>query len=89
MKSTKSKKSKLQYGKVDISSDSLHPKNAKFRVTMFIDLELLDELRKRAAKRNLPYQTFINQFLRDSIFGKDDEERIRKIVRDEIERKSA
>ena len=82
-------KKKIKYGKVEIPSDALDPKNAKFRVTMFIDLDVLDELRKRASKKGLPYQTYINQVLRGVTLGDEDEARIRKIVREEIRKKSA
>ena len=81
----KSTKKKIKYGKVDVlSEDEFNPKYAKFRVTMYIDLDVLDELRKRAASRGLPYQTYINQLLRDTVFGAADEERIRSIVREEL-----
>jgi predicted DNA binding CopG/RHH family protein len=87
MRSTKSKK--IKYGKVALPEEAFDPKAAKFRVTMFVDLDVLDEIRRRAANRGLPYQTYINQMLRDSVFGSEEEERIRRIVRDELSKKSA
>lgn len=89
MKSTKLKKNKIQYGKVEVPDEAFQPKNAKFRVTMFIDLDLLNEIRKRASKRKLPYQTYINQTLREVVLGNAAEERIREIVREELYKKSA
>lgn len=87
MKSTKTKK--ISYGKIDIPEEDFDMKDAKFRVTMFIDLVVLDEIRKRAAKKRLPYQTYINQILRETVLGNSEEERIRKIVREELAKKSA
>lgn len=85
MKSTKNKKKTIQYGKVDVlSEDEFDPKNAKFRVTMFIPLDVLDEVRKRAKEKDLPYQTYINQILRNTVLGSDEEEKIRRIVREEL-----
>jgi len=86
MKSTKNKK--IKYGKVELPKEAFDTKNAKFRVTMFVDLDILDEIRKKASKKGLPYQTYINQLLRDVILGAEDEERIRKIVREELAKKS-
>jgi len=87
MRSTKTKK--IRYGKIDLPKEAYDSKNAKFRVTMFIDLDVLDEIRKKASKKGLPYQTYINQLLRDVTLGSEDEERIRKIVREELSKKTA
>ena len=79
------KKKKVNYGKEDVlGEDEFNPKHAKFRMTMYIDLDVLDEIRKRAAARGLPYQTYINQMLRDTTLGSADEEKIRSIVREEL-----
>lgn len=85
----KSTKVKTKAKKKDvIEADELDAKNGKFRVTMFIDLDLLDEIRKRAGDKRLPYQTYINQLLRDHVFGSEETERIRKIVREELAKKA-
>jgi predicted DNA binding CopG/RHH family protein len=86
MKSTAKKK--IKYGSVAIPDDAFSPKETKFRVTMYLDLDVLDELRKRAKERGLPYQTHINQILRDIVFGKEMDERIRRIVREELGKKA-
>lgn len=90
MRSTKkSKRGKIQYGKEDlIGEDAFDPKETKFRVSMFIDLDVLEEIRKRARIKGLPYQTYINQYLRDAHLGDAEEERIRRIVREEIGKKA-
>jgi hypothetical protein len=89
MKSTKSKtagKTKIKYGKVSLPDDAFNTKETKFRVTMYIDLDVLDEVRKLAKDSSLPYQTYINQMLREQTLGSKMEDRIRKIVRDEIKK---
>ena len=85
MKPTKKKKTKL--GNVTLPDDAFNAKETKFRVTMFLDLDVLDAIRARAKDRGLPYQTFINQVLRDLVLGNELNERIRTIVREEIEKK--
>lgn len=87
MRSTKSKK--IKYGNVELPEEAFNPKNAKFRVTMFVDLDVLDEIRKRALKEGLPYQTYINQLLRRTVLGSAEEDRIRQIVREELAKESA
>lgn len=86
MRSTKKiKKRKIQYGKADIlPEDAFDSKETKFRVSMFIDLDVLEEIRKRAKERGLPYQTYINQYLRQTHLGSAEDDRIRQIVREEL-----
>jgi predicted DNA binding CopG/RHH family protein len=77
-------RTKIDRGKKDeLDEDEFDPKHAKFRVTMFIDLPVLETLRKEAKNKGLPYQTYINQLLREHVSG-DDEKKIRAIVRDEV-----
>ncbi len=85
MKSTRKKK--IKYGSVSLPEDAFNDRETKFRVTMFVDLDVLDAVRKRAKLRGLPYQTYINQLLRDSVLGSELDDRIRKIVREEISKK--
>ncbi len=56
---------KIKTGKIEIGPEEFNSKNAKFRVNMFVDLDVVDEIRKLAAKRHIPYQTLINQKLRE------------------------
>ena len=52
---------------------------------MYFDFDVLDEIRKRAGGgRGLPYHTYINQLLRDTVLGSANDERIRSIVREEL-----
>ena len=87
MKSTNRKKG-MSYGKVDIPEEAFERKNVKRRVTAFIDLDVIDALKEQAEKRGAKYQTLLNQILRDHLFGSADEERIRKIVPEELGRKA-
>lgn len=90
MKSTKkkNKQNKITYGTVDLPPDEFEPKNVKFRVTMFVPLDVLDEIRKKAKAKDLPYQIYINQILRDVVYGDEEEKRIRKLIREELRKAS-
>ena len=61
---------KIKTGKVEISSDEFNPKKGKFRVNMFVDLDVIDEIRKLAETEHMPYQTWINRKLRELVEGK-------------------
>jgi predicted DNA binding CopG/RHH family protein len=79
-------KDKIEYGKRNaLEDDEFDPKYAKFRVTMFIDLPVLETIRKEAKQKGLPYQTYINQLLREHASG-GEEKKIRDNVRDEFRR---
>ncbi len=81
-----STKNKIEHGKKSVlDHDEFDPKHAKFRVTMFIDLPILETIRKEAKQSGLPYQTYINQLLREHVTGHGDN-KIREIVRDEMKR---
>ena len=54
---------KIKTGNVEIGPDEFNPKKWKFRVNMFVDLDVVDEIRKAAAKRHVPYQTLINHVI--------------------------
>jgi hypothetical protein len=56
---------KIKTGNVDVGPEEFHPKRGKFRVNMFVDLDVVDEIRKVAIKRRIPYQSLINQKLRE------------------------
>mgnify|MGYP001561547392 FL=1 len=71
---------KIKTGKVEIGPDEFNPKLGKFRVNMFVDLDVVDEIRKVAAKRHLPYQTLINQKLREVFMNEERiEDRVARI----------
>lgn len=47
---------------------------------MFVDLDVVDEIRKIAGKRHIPYQTLINQKLREVFMNEQSiEDRVTRI----------
>lgn len=85
MKST-AKNKKIKYGSVTLPSNAFNTKETKFRVSMYVDLDVLDEIRARAKNVGLPYQTYLNQLLRNTVFGDEMDDHIRKIVREELKK---
>ncbi len=75
---------KIKTGNIEISPDEFNPRRGKFRVNMFVDLDVVDEIRRCAAKRYVPYQTLINQKLREIFMNEvtleDRVERIEKLL---------
>ena len=75
---------KIKTGNVDISSEEFNPKKGKFRLSILVNLDVVDEIRKVASKRHVPYQTLINQKLREIFLDEKSVEdrlaRIEKIV---------
>lgn len=63
------KPGKIEYGNVELSPGDLDPRKVKFRVTMFLDLDLVEEIRHRAAADGDKYQPWINRLLRRVILG--------------------
>ncbi len=83
----KSKKNqKIKYGSVEIPEEAFDAKNVKARITMWIGMELLEEAKRRAQEKDLPYQTYLNLLLKEALFGSKEEEKIRKIARDEVQK---
>lgn len=60
---------KIKTGKTEIHPDEFNPKKGKFRVNMFVDLDVIDEIRKHAQAEHMPYQTWINRKLREIVEG--------------------
>ena len=87
-KKTKSSKN-IRFSERDLlPKNAFDPRETKFRVTMYLDMDVLNEIRKRAKDRGLPYQTYINQYLRDTHLGSKEEDRIRKIVQEELAKRA-
>ena len=60
--------SKIKYGKKDlITKEDLDPKNAKERLSIWVDEAIVDAFRKRANDENTKYQTLMNEALREFI----------------------
>lgn len=54
----------INYGEKDVLTEELDIKKAKVKVSMFLDGDLLMEVKEQAQKSGVKYQTFINQTLR-------------------------
>ena len=81
---------KIKTGNVEIGPNEFNPKNGKFRVNMFVDLDVVDEIRKIATSRHVPYQTLINQKLREVFMNEVTlEERVAKIEKMVLKKKRA
>ncbi len=85
-------KSKIRYGKKDLlSPGDLDPKNAKVRISLFVDGDVLMAF-KDAAKNTShgEYQTLMREKLREAMFGKRVDpalrDTIREVVREELKK---
>jgi len=80
-----SKKTKLNYGKEDIlSDDSFEPRNVKKRISIMLDLDLLDEFKKRAKASGKKYQTLLNDSLREFLFGSRSKKEIKDLIKETL-----
>ena len=70
MTTTKRSGNRKTAGKIDLLEGALDPKAVKWRVTMFLDLDVLDHIRAEADSLGIGYQTRINEILREHIEGK-------------------
>lgn len=61
-------KKKMIYGNRDLTGDAdFDPKNAKERITIWLDETIVDGFRARAKREGVKYQTLINQALHDAL----------------------
>ena len=69
MKAGRSKNPNIINGPVDIPKEILIRRNQKLRITMWLDGDLYDELKRRAKKGegNGQYQTLMNEVLRQTL----------------------
>lgn len=65
---------------------NLKPTPRKRRVTMLLDTGLVEYFRAQAGERG--YQTLINETLRQAMERDDLEDRLRRIIREEIHREA-
>lgn len=68
--------------------EELNLDDAKFKVTLYLDGDVLRKAREEAAKRKMKYQPYLNGLLREILLGEKDslEERISRLE-EIIERK--
>ena len=50
-------------------------KNQKMRITTLVDADVLDELKRRSKNLGIGYQTYLNELLRESLFGPNSSEK--------------
>lgn len=67
---------KIQYGNVELEEGFEDPKNHKLKITMWIDGDILLELKKRATKSKGRYQTLMNEILREYLFNEKSSQRL-------------
>lgn len=65
----KTKKKDIVYGDVELDHDEFDPKYSKVRITTFIDLDVIESLKKKAKKQGRGYQTLLNEILREKVMG--------------------
>ena len=61
------KNPKIKYGKVNLLTDQVDPKDEAVRISIVMEGDLLDELKERAAIAGRPYQTVMKELLRDKL----------------------
>ena len=82
-------KKKIAYGKKSVlDADEFDSKHVKVLISIRLDGEVLEAVKKAAEARGLKYQPLINQLLKEHFFGNAEEDRIRKIVRQELDKVS-
>ena len=62
--------------KQELLPKKLEAKNMRFRVTMMMDLDVLDSIREEASEKRIGYQTLINEILRKHVHGDELTERL-------------
>lgn len=89
-------KTNIKYGNVELAEDEFLPKNVKIRVTTLIDEDVLIKLKDYAKRRGSKYQSVLNALLRaffDNPASRTkvrglSEERVRRIVREELRKQA-
>ncbi|MCO5143909.1 MAG: BrnA antitoxin family protein [Oligoflexia bacterium] len=92
---TKNKKD-IIYGNIDLDPDTFAPQNVKERITTMVDQDALEAFKKIADKKNIKYQTLLNQVIRNFVGlnrkrpmkSELTEESVRKIVREELKKRA-
>lgn len=63
----KTNKKDVEYGNVDVDLKDLKDSEIKVRITTMLDKDVLLRLKDNAAAIGTPYQTYLNQFLRETL----------------------
>lgn len=68
--------------------DRFKGKEIKVSVTARLDPQVVAWLKKESEKKGIPYQTLMNSILTESMNARDQEATIRRIVREELRKKT-
>ncbi len=80
-------KKKIKYAKKStLDLDEFDPKYIKVLISTRLDENVLQAVKSAALERGIGYQTLINQTLKDRFLGNTEEEKIRRIVREELKK---
>ena len=80
-------KKKINYTKNNVLDvDETDSKYVKILISTRLDEDVLKAVKSAAAAQGIRYQTLINQALKDRFIGNAEEEKIRRIVREELKR---
>jgi len=79
----------IVYGNVEIPDEEFETRNAKIRVTTFVDFDVVIELKRLAKNSKTKYQTLLNTILRAAVIGDPPkpitEARVRQIAKEVAE----
>ena len=79
-----SKTAKKKKKKIDLGPEYRDPKNARHRISFWMDGDLLAELKKRTDVVGAGYQAYTHKLLRDVVMEKDSIEERLFFRRDEL-----
>lgn len=80
-------KKKISYSKKSVlDADEFDTKYVKILISTRLDEAVLKAVKAAALEQGVGYQTLINQVLKDRFIGNSEEEKIRRIVREELKR---
>jgi predicted DNA binding CopG/RHH family protein len=80
-------KKKINYAKKSVlDEDEIDSKYVKVLISTRLDENVLKAVKSEAAEQGIGYQTLINQVLKDRFLGNTEEEKIRRIVREELKK---
>ena len=83
MNTKKTKNADIKYAKKDVlSDDDFLEENIRQRISIVIPQKVILELKKMAKKKNIGYQTLINEILFDFVTGTESlEKRVERLER--------
>jgi len=59
----------LEYGNEEISPTDLENRNGRFRISLFIDLDVIEALKEKAKTENKDIRTLINDTLKKQLLS--------------------